>query len=134
MIFSLAWNIMLLITKTFSFWIFWRWQIRSCFSQNIDGNMIISDRWKVLIFGHFANGEIRSFSRQKVDGKMIFTDYWKGLVLNYWNVFVLVFFVIKMRYVFSQKVGAKMIFTWSFWAFHDIPALGKYGFLCSDLF
>ena len=29
---------------------------------------------------------------------------------------------------FSQKVDEKMIFTWSFWAFHDIVGLGKYGF------
>ena len=32
---------------------------------------------------------------------------------------------------FSQKVDGKMIFTWSFWAFHDIPGVGKYGFSCS---
>ena len=29
---------------------------------------------------------------------------------------------------FKQKVDGKMIFTWSLWAFHDIPRLGKYGF------
>ena len=29
---------------------------------------------------------------------------------------------------FSQKVDGKMIYTWSFWAFHDIPGPGKYGF------
>ena len=28
----------------------------------------------------------------------------------------------------SQKVDGKMIFTWSFWAFYDIPGLWKYGF------
>ena len=28
----------------------------------------------------------------------------------------------------SQKVGGKMVYTWSFWAYHDIPGLGKYGF------
>ena len=32
---------------------------------------------------------------------------------------------------FSQKVNWKMIFTWSFWAFYDIPGLGKYCFSCS---
>ena len=32
---------------------------------------------------------------------------------------------------FSQKVDGKMIFTWSFWVFHDNPGLGKYGFSCS---
>ena len=25
-----------------------------------------------------------------------------------------------------------MIFSWYFWTFHDIPGLGKHGFLCSD--
>ena len=29
---------------------------------------------------------------------------------------------------FSQKVDGKMIFTWSFWAFYDIPGPGKCGF------
>ena len=33
---------------------------------------------------------------------------------------------------FNQKVDWKMIFTWSFWVFHDIPGPGKYGFLCSE--
>ena len=28
----------------------------------------------------------------------------------------------------SQKVDGKMIFTWYFWAFHDIPGPGKYRF------
>ena len=32
----------------------------------------------------------------------------------------------------SQKVDGKMIFTWSFWAFHDIPGLEKYGFSSSE--
>ena len=31
----------------------------------------------------------------------------------------------------SQKVDGKIIFPWSFWAFHDIPGLGKYGLSCS---
>ena len=29
---------------------------------------------------------------------------------------------------FSQKVDVKMIFTWSFWTFHDIPGIEKYDF------
>ena len=29
---------------------------------------------------------------------------------------------------FSQKVDGKMIFTWSFLSFYDIPGRGKYGF------
>ena len=31
----------------------------------------------------------------------------------------------------SQRVDRKMIFTWSFWGFYDIPGLRKYGFPCS---
>ena len=31
----------------------------------------------------------------------------------------------------SKKIDGKMIFTWSFWAFHVIPRLWKYGFSCS---
>ena len=36
----------------------------------------------------------------------------------------------KYGLVLSKKDG-KIIFSWSFWAFHDIPGLGKYGFSCS---
>ena len=32
---------------------------------------------------------------------------------------------------FSQNVDEKIIYTWSFWAFHDIPGHGKDGFSCS---
>ena len=32
----------------------------------------------------------------------------------------------------SQKVDGKMIFTWPFLVFHDIPGHGKYGSPCSD--
>ena len=35
---------------------------------------------------------------------------------------------------FSQKTDEKMIFTWSFWAFHDISGPEKYGFSCSVCF
>ena len=35
--------------------------------------------------------------------------------------------------IFSQETEGKMIFTWSFWAFHDIPGLRKYGFLYSEM-
>ena len=57
---------------------------------------------------------------------MIFTGYWEVLVLNFLVMGNMVFF-------FSQKVDQKMIFTWSFWTFHDIPGLRKYGFSCSAI-
>ena len=82
--------------------------------------------WYLLItekflFWTFQRQEIWTFLSQKNDGKMIFIDYWKVLVLNF----------LVMGNI-SQKVNGKMIFTWSFWALHDIPGLGKYDFLCSD--
>ena len=55
---------------------------------------------------------------------MIFTGYWKVLVLNFSMMGNTVFF--------RQKIDVKIIFTWYFWAFHDISGPGKYGFSCSD--
>ena len=52
---------------------------------------------------------------------MIFPDYWKVLVLNFSLMGNTVF-------LSSQKVDGKIIFTWSFWAFYDIPWPGKYVF------
>ena len=68
---------------------------------------------------------------------MIFTDYWKDLVLNFsvmgnavifwvkklmerWNLLVTETFLFWTFRWCSQKVDGKMIFTWSFWTFHDI--------------
>ena len=40
----------LLVTGKFLFWNFWWWDIRSFFlSQKVDGNMIFTDYWKVLV-------------------------------------------------------------------------------------
>ena len=61
------------------------------------------------------------FLSQKVEGNMIFTDYWEVLVLNFSVMGNMVFFS-------AKKVDGKMIFTWSFWAFYDIPGPGKCGF------
>ena len=87
----------------------------------------------------------------------MFTDFWNVLVLNFPEMRKTVFFEPKSWWnddiywflesscfdlfrdekyglVLSQKVDGKMIFTWSFWAFHDIPGLRKYDFLCSENF
>ena len=80
---------------------------------------------KRFCFKYFGGGKYGLFLSQKVDVKMIFTDYWKFLVLNFLEIGNTVF-------SWAKKVDGKMIFTWSFWAFHDIPGLGKYGFSCSD--
>ena len=101
------------------------------------------------------------FLNQKADGNMIFTDYWKVLVLTFSEMENTVFSwskkLTKILYLqitgkflfwtfcdgkyglsFSQKVDGNMIFTWSFWAFYDIPGPGKYGFsrsvICCNLY
>ena len=48
---------------------------------------------------------------------IIFTDYWKALVLNFLEMENDIFLI--------QKVDGKMMFTWYFWTFHDIPGLEK---------
>ena len=82
-------------------------------SQKVDGKMIFTDYWKVLVlifwgmgntvffepkswwkdnihwllknscFDLFGNGKYGLFFSQKVDGKMIFTGDWEVLVLNF---------------------------------------------------
>ena len=84
---------------------------------------------KSSCFELFGNGKYGVFLIQKVDGKMIFTGYWKVLVLGYWKVLVLNFSVMGNTVFFlTKKVDVKLIFTWSFWAFYDIPRPGKHGF------
>ena len=84
----------------------------------------------------------------------MFTDYWKVLVLKFLEMENGIFFEPKSWWeddiywllksscfeffrdekyglFLSQNVNGKMIYTWSFRAFHDIPGLGKYGFSCS---
>ena len=94
---------------------------------------------------------------QKVNGNLIFTDYWNFLVLNFsgmgirsvfelkgwmkrWYLLITKkFFIWNFQWwekpsFFSQKCDGKMIFAWSFWAFHDISGLGKYGFFVQRFF
>ena len=119
-----------------------------------DGNMVFTDYWKVLVlnfseikntvffwarrlmerwyllitekvlFWTFQRWEIWSFSEPE--------SWWKydSCWLLKSSCFEL-FDDGKYSLIFSQEIDGKMIFTCSFWAFHDIPGLGKYGFLCS---
>ena len=110
---------------------------------------------KSSYFDLFGNEKYSLFLSKKVDGNMIFTDYWKFLVLNFPVMGNTAFFWVKklmerwyllitekilfwtfqwcqIRSFFIQNVNGKMIFTWSFWAFHDTPELEKYGFSRND--
>ena len=136
------------------FWTFQWWEIRSFFESRNWWKILYLLITEKFLFWTFRWWAIRSFFESKNWWKMIFTDYWKVLILIFSVVENTVFFESKSwckdhiywlprsscfelfgngKYdlFFSQKVGGKIIFTWSFWAFHDIPGLGKYRFSCS---
>ena len=87
--------------------------------------------WYLLItenflFWSFREWKIRSFFKSK--------SWWKDDI--YWllrSSCSELFGDGKYGLFLSQKVDGKMIYIWSFWAFHDIPGLGKYGFSRSAL-
>ena len=128
------------------------WTIRSFFEPKSSWKYDIYWLLKRSCFQLFGNGQYGLFLSQEVDGNMIFTDYLKSLVLNFSVMENTVFFSVKklterwyllvtekflfwtfrwweIRSFFSQNVDGRMIYTWSFWASHDIPGPGKYGFL-----
>ena len=143
----------LLITKNFLFWIFWRGKMWCFWAKKLMENWYLLITEKFLVWS-FWEWEIRSLLSQKVDAKMLFTGYWEVLVLNFLVIGNTVFFESrswwnddiywlmrsssfelfgnrKYGLFLSQDVDEKMIYTWCFWAFHDIPGPGKYGFSCS---
>ena len=154
MIFSLAWNIIfsdnwkVLVLK------FLEMKNMVFLSQKVDENMIFTgyrkvlvlifleigntvfswaktliERWYLLItekvlFWTFRWWKIRSFFES--------ISWWKDDI--YWlrrNYCFELFGDGKYGFSYSQKFDGKMIFTWFFWAFYDIPRPGKYGFLRS---
>ena len=114
----------LLITKRFLLWLFWKWKIWYFLSKRVDGNMIFTDYWKVLVL--IVSGiENTVFFEPK--------SWWKEDI--YWLLKKSCFKLSdygKCNIFISPKFDGKMMFTWSFWACHDISGLGKYGFSCSD--
>ena len=143
MTFSLAWNIIIsdnwkvLVSK------FLEMKNTIFLSQKVDGNMILTDYKKVLvlIFSEMGN-TVFSWAKKLIERwylqiteKIFFESrrWWKDDI--YWlrrNPCFELFGDGKYGLFYSQKVDGKIIFTWSFWAFYDIPGSGKYGFLCSD--
>ena len=110
---------------------------RSCFETFRDGKYglflarKLMKRWYLLftekfLFRTFMRWEIRSFFEPK--------GWWKDDI--YWFLKSFCFELLgdgKYSYFNSKKDDGKMIFTWSFWAFHDIPGLGKIDFSCSAI-
>ena len=61
-------------------------------SQKVDGKMIFTDYWKVLVLNFSVMRNMVFFWVKKLMEKMIFTDYGKVLVLNFVMVGNTVFF------------------------------------------
>ena len=100
-------------------------------SQKVDGKIIFIGYWDVLFLNFSVMGNTFFFSVKKLMERwyLLVTEKWYLLVTEkflFWT-----FWWWEIRSFFNQKVDGKMIFTWSFSAFHDIPALGEYGFSCS---
>ena len=99
--------------------------MRYFLSQKVDRKMIIYWLLKSPCFELLGDGKYGLFLSQEVDGKD--DIYWlprKSCSELFGDG--------KYDLFFSQKVDGKMIFTLSFWAFHDIPGPGKYGFAVSN--
>ena len=115
----------LLITEKFLFWTFQRWETRYFFWAKK-----LAERWYLLItekflFFTFLKWKILSFFFEP-------KSWWKDI---YWLLKSSCFELLgyeKHCLFSSQKVDGKIIFTWSFWAFDDIPGLGEYVFSPSD--
>ena len=107
---------------------------RSCFEFFGDGkyglfwakNLI--EKWNLLITKKFL---FWTFWWEKI-------RVWVKKLIERWYLLItenFLFWTFPWREIqsfFSQEADEKMIFTWSFWAFHDIPGIGKYGFFCSQ--
>ena len=150
-LFSLAWNIIfsgnlkVLVLK------FLEMKDMVFLSQKVDGNMIFTDYWKVLVLTFSEMGNtVFSWAKKLTEiwyllitGKFLFwtfrwweirsffesRSWWKDDI--YWLLRSSCFELFgdgKHGLFFSQNVYGEMIFTWSFWAFYDIPGPGKYGF------
>ena len=116
----------LLINKKFLFWSFWEWEIRSFFEPKTWRKDDIYWLMKRFCFELFGDGKYGLFWVKKLIEKwyLLVTEMFLFWTFWWWEI----------RSFFSKKVDGKMIFTWSFWALHDISGLRKYGFSCSDCF
>ena len=89
-----------------------------------------NERWYLLITEKFL---LWNFRRWKMWSFFVPKSWWKYVIcyLLKSSCFEL-YGDGKYGIFFSQKVDGTMIFTWSFWVFHFIPGLGKYGFSCNE--
>ena len=84
-----------------------------------------------FLFWAFPLWEIRFFCGKSVMERWYLLITEKFLFWATEKFLLWAFWWWEIRSFFSQKVDVKVIFTCSFWAFHDIPGPGRYCFLCS---
>ena len=92
---------------------------------------MLMERWYLLITEKFL---FLTFRRLKIRSSFEPKSWWKDDI--YWLLKGSCFELFgdwKYGLFFEPKSWWK-IFTWSFWAFHDIPGIGKYSFSCSEIF
>ena len=129
--------------------------------QKVNEKMIFTDYWNVLVlnFSEKENAvffEAKSWWKDDIYQLMksscfeLFHDgkcslFWDKKFMKRWYLLITEKFMFSAtkKFLFwafrlleydlflSQKGDVKVIFVWSFWAFHDIPEPGKYGFSCS---
>ena len=137
------------ITKKLLFWIFWRWKIWYFRAKKL------MEIWYLLItkkflYWSFREWEIRSFFVPKswwkdgiywllkrpcfeLFGYGKYGLFWVKKLIERWYLLVTEKFLFwTFRWWEMRSFFLRMIFTWSFWFFQDIPGLGKYGFSRSD--
>ena len=93
----------LLINKKFLFWNFWGWKMWYFLSQKVDGKMIFTDYWKVLVLNFSMMGNTVFFLSEEVDGK---DDIYWLLKSSCFELFG----GGKYGLFLSQEVDGKMIF------------------------
>ena len=116
------------------FWTFRGWKIWSFWGKKLMERLylLVTEKFLFWTFPLWRNTVIfEAKSKWKDD------IYWLVKSSYFWATEKFLFWVFRwweIRPFFSQKVHVKVIFTWVFWAFHDTPGLGKYGFSCSVTF
>ena len=90
-------------------------------SQKIDGKMIYTGYWKVVL--NFLEMENMVFSRAKKLMERLYVLITEKFLFGSFSRW-------EIRSFLSQNVNEKMIFTCCFWASHVILGLKKYGFSC----
>ena len=78
----------LLITEKFLFWSFQEWEIRLFLSQKVDGKMLFTDYWKVLVLNFSVIGKTVFFSVEKLMERWYLLNNEKFLfwILRRWEI------------------------------------------------